>query len=203
MEAAVRSGWDAYRKLTGRFYKSMRGRHDVESLKAAARAAFEEQAVSTMRRVGDTIILDSAGEDILATPWPRFLEAAKAAGLTTALIVLNAPLSLSLARQVVREAKGDRKVPESQTRAAYAAMVQAVGAVAADPNLDRFVEYRWAPTPPITEADWVRDPLGPPSAREVWHYYPFAGTWRLGQDVRLHLSRRLSRPRQAVRLTAA
>lgn len=194
VRAAVTRGMPTYLQETADFYVSMRGRHaDGESLKRRARTMFEAGVGTTLRRVGDTVVIDSAGEDIDRTPFDRFMADAKAQGFTTSLVWMNAPLSLSLARNEHRARTGDRKVPQEQTVAAYEAMVRAVEAIAADPNLDRYVEYRWRPAEGVTEADWVRDPSGP-VGRGAGRMHIFDGGWEIAQDERLSLKRRMGRP---------
>jgi len=197
IKASLDAGFPAFYKAASSYYASMRGRRDDdESLKREARAMFEAGVITTLKRVGDTVIVDSAGEDIVATPFPDFLRAAKDDGFTTSLVWMNSPLALSQARNEFRGATGGRKVPEDETAAAYYNMLSAVNEIAIDKNLDRFVEYVWDPGAGVTPEKWESDPLGPSAAweaRKIPKLYIFNGKWKLAQDERLSLKRRMGR----------
>jgi predicted kinase len=129
------------------YYASMRGRDSVggEELKKAARKAFEDRVEADIKRSGDLIVIDSAGEDIGATPFDKFFTMAKEEGFMVSIVELNIPLEMSLKRNDARGKKG-RAVPASQVEAAYNAMARVVKRLRKSDDVDRYVRYVWEAT---------------------------------------------------------
>lgn len=160
----------AFFALTKKYYASMRGRAAGEGMKDAAREIFFDRTRHAIHRAGNVIVIDSAGEDILSTPFGKFLDMAQKQAFTTTLVQLHIPLSLSLKRNEARGKKG-RAVPEAQVKRAFNNMKKKVTELRRDPRLDRYVRYEW-----VSTGSGI-----------------FAGYFDVAEDIRMSLQRRLGR----------
>jgi predicted kinase len=126
------------------YYASLRGRDSGagEELKDLAREAFSDRVRDKIKQSGDIIVIDSAGEDIEATPFKDFFSLAKREGYIVSLVELNIPLALSLQRNEAR-GKSGRSVPDAQILSAYNAMVSVVKKLRGSLDVDRYVRYVW------------------------------------------------------------
>lgn len=167
-----------------KYYMSLRGRDSIsgEELKTKARKMFADSTRYAIHHAGNAIIIDSAGEDINATPFEKFFEMAKKENFAVTLVQLNLPLKLSLKRNELRGKKG-RKVPDSQVTSAFKSMEASVKKLRQSKNIDRFVRYDWKAT-----GDG-----------------PFDGAYVVGVDDKTYLKKKLAAMRAAksAGLTAA